>query len=193
MMRIEDLDLKKQYSLADYWNFKFDRMVELVKGFVINMAPAPAPYHQSVSRYLTKQIEASFPTGPSQLYYAPLDVFLAGTDSSKPATVIQPDLLIVCDPKKITSRGCEGAPDWIAEILSPGSARRDYDIKFHLYESAGVREYWIVDPANQAVETYLLDDSTQTYQPDQTVIGDGTVRLKVFESVSVDIKEIFRS
>ncbi len=192
-MTIEELDLKKQYSLADYWNFKFDRMVELVKGFVITMAPAPTPYHQKVSLSLTKRLAVNLPAGPCQLYYAPLDVYLTSLeDASKPATVVQPDLLVVCDTKKITNRGCEGAPDWIAEILSPGSARRDYDIKFHLYEGAGVKEYWIIDPANRSVETYLLDVLTQTYQPDQTAVGEGVVHLKILEQVSVDLQELFK-
>lgn len=192
-MEASDLDLTKQYTLADYWSWRFDRMVELVRGFVLPMSPAPAPVHQRVSYYLSKTIGNLLPTGHCELYYAPLDVYLHSTsDPQQPATVIQPDLLIVCDPKKITRRGCEGAPDWIAEILSPGTARYDYDVKFHLYEQAGVQEYWIVDPANNLVETYVLDEGKTEYRQDQVLTEKGQAQLRILPGVSIELEKLFK-
>ena len=154
--RFEDLDLNRQYTYADYLTWQFRERVELLRGWVARMSPAPNRYHQDVSRNVELALLGYFTGRDCKVYDAPFDVRLPRTDGGE--TVVQPDLCVICDPTKLTKQGCTGAPDWIVEILSPGNSNREMREKYELYEESGVREYWVVDPANQMVLRYLLGD-----------------------------------
>ena len=154
--RFEDLDLSKQYTYADYLTWEFSERVELFNGWVAKMSRAPTSYHQKVSGELYYHFRKHLGRGPCQMFPAPFDVRLmskAGVD-----TVVQPDLCVICDETKIDRRGCNGAPDFVVEILSPGNSKRELRDKFGLYEEAGVKEYWVVDPQRRSVERYVLKD-----------------------------------
>jgi Uma2 family endonuclease len=104
---------------------------------------------------------------------------------------VQPDLFVVCDPAKIDGKGCIGAPDWVMEILSPGTASRDQKVKFDLYEENGVREYWIVTPQEHGISRYVLDAATGRYQPAGDYDRPGPIPCSVFPDLQMDWSDIF--
>ena len=133
---IDQLDLNKTYTYADYLTWQFDEMVELIKGKVQRMSPAPLRRHQFVSNRLSYLITSYFETHPCNIYVAPFDVRLYKTDKNdhKVQTVVQPDISVICDSSKLDDRGCIGSPDLIIEILSKTSKKRDIHDKYELYE-----------------------------------------------------------
>ncbi len=170
--RFKDLDLSRQYTYADYLTWKFSERVELLRGWVARMSPAPNRYHQAVSMAVTVGLANQLSNNSCNLYAAPFDVRLTRTNGGE--SVVQPDLCIICDPDKLTKQGCTGSPDWIAEIVDlpmgplpqegpphcfVGNSKRELDDKFALYEEAGVREYCIVHPLDRAVYRYVLNDA----------------------------------
>lgn len=160
ILKIEDLDLNKIYSYADYLSFKFNERIEILKGFIYKMSPAPSRKHQKFLRNITELFFISFKNKPCEIYFAPFDVRLPHkkSDSNKEIfNVFQPDLCVICDLSKLDDKGCSGAPDLIVEVLSPGNSDKEMKIKFEIYESAGVREYWIVQPEYENVLIYVLE------------------------------------
>lgn len=157
---LNEIDLSGKYSYANYLKWEFDERVELIKGKIFKMSPAPAPIHQHVLVYLTVKIYPCLPKKSCELFVAPFDVRFP--DRSKQDkdiyTVVQPDLCIICDPAKIDAKGCLGAPDITIEILSPGTQKKDLKIKHRLYEEFGVKEYWIVDPGKRLFIKYVLTE-----------------------------------
>lgn len=124
---IAQLDRAKTYSYADYLTWRFDEMVELIKGKVFMMSPASAARHQAIASRLHGIIYQYFRHNACNTYFAPFDVRLVKEKKEDAAifTVVQPDICVVCDEKKIDERGCIGAPDWVIEILSPATAKKD--------------------------------------------------------------------
>ena len=159
---INQLDLNKKYTYADYLTWQFDEMVELIRGKIFKMSPAPSLHHQRISRNLFLQVGNHLAEKRCEVFHAPFDVRLPLSPEKQTAdkvdTIVQPDICVVCDPAKLDDRGCSGAPDWIIEILSKGTAQKDLNDKFELYQFAGVREYWVVHPHEGTVLAYVLDD-----------------------------------
>ena len=143
---------KKQehYTVQDYLAWDDGERWELIGGIAYNMTPAPRLSHQSLVQNLFRSLDRQLQNAPCKLWLAPADVILSDED------VVQPDLFVVCDPKKMESDRVEGAPDFIAEVLSPSTAAKDRREKRALYEAHGVKEYWLVDPDARLVERYLL-------------------------------------
>lgn len=194
---LEKLDLNKRYTYADYLNWQLDEMVELIKGKVFRMSPAPSRLHQKISSNLLKAIFENIGNNPCQVFHAPFDVRLPKTgaeaDDKVTNTVIQPDICIVCDPSKLDDRGCMGAPDWIIEILSKSTAQKDLKDKFELYESAGVREYWIVHPAEGTILPYKLNKTGQYELPRLNPFVEGEhLTVGIFPDMSVDLGVVFK-
>jgi len=166
--KLEDLDLSKQYTYADYLTWQFDDMVELIRGKIIKMSPAPNLAHQAASSNLQGIIWNFLKKNPCQVFAAPFDVRLPlppkNQKGNKIDTVVQPDICVICDASKLDTQGCNGAPDWIIEILSPVTSKKDLTDKYEIYQNAGVKEYWVVYPSEQIIAPYLLDDSN-IYQP----------------------------
>ena len=151
---------KERYTFADVLTWPDDERAELIDGEVILMAPAPSRGHQGISVELTRQFANYLEGKKCKAYHAPFDVRLFEKDGDTPEdvdTVVEPDITIVCDTSKLDDRGCKGAPDMVVEILSPSTQRHDQLVKLGLYQRAGVREYWIVDPMNKTVRVMLLD------------------------------------
>jgi Uma2 family endonuclease len=158
---LQQLDLSKKYSYREYLTWQFSDMVELIKGRILKMSPAPMMRHQVVLLNIASAIRHYLKKNTCQVFVAPFDVRLprkSETSDEQIFTVVQPDICVVCDPAKLDRRGCIGAPDMIVEILSPGNMARDAKVKFDLYEEFGVNEYWIVSPGDENVVVYLLED-----------------------------------
>ena len=191
---INQLDFSKQYTYADYLTWKFKERVELIRGWIMKMA-APSIKHQQFSRRLQRQMDRYFGEGPCQFLSAPVDVRLP--DYRYPANVgddqiydtVQPDLLVVCDPAKLDAKGCLGAPDWIIEILSPGNSKKEMQHKHALYEWAGVREYWIVQPEH--LTTLVFDLVDGAYRMRKAYAHDDDVPCGVFPELSIDMRLVF--
>lgn len=187
---INQLDLVNGvYTYADYLLWKFKERVELFRGKVFKMSPAPAATHQIISGNLYRRLYKSFENYKCALFSAPFDVVLK--DNNGKDTVVQPDLFVVCDPTKIEEKGCMGSPDLIIEILSPGNSKKEMDNKFQIYQDAGVAEYWIVSPSEKYVLIYSLDDNG-IYRGSQPFIeGQKLVSVK-FPAISIAVKTIFK-
>lgn len=191
---IKQLDLKASYTYADYllWNFK-DR-VELIKGKIFKMSPAPSRSHQETSWFLARQLDKSFHKTSCKMYTAPFDVrlinFKESTVDHLITSVVQPDLCVVCDNDKLDEKGCIGAPDLIIEILSPGNSNREMTIKFDLYEENGVKEYWIVNQSEKTILIYVLkDDKFIGLKP---VVENGKLESPTFPNLKFSVKSIFK-
>ncbi|MEP7322742.1 MAG: Uma2 family endonuclease [Saprospiraceae bacterium] len=190
--KFEDLDLNKLYTYADYLTWQFKERVELIRGRIFKMSPAPTSYHQMISSKLHVDI-GNFLKGKSCLIFsAPFDVRLSrkNTLNEDISTVVQPDLCVICDRSKIDIRGCLGAPDLIIEILSPANSQIEITKKFDLYELNQVKEYWIVYPYEGTVQIYILDGSGKfsTHRPLSS--GD-IVQSTVLEGFTIQVDSIF--
>ncbi|RZK36883.1 MAG: Uma2 family endonuclease [Hymenobacter sp.] len=156
---LAQLDLSQRYTYADYVSWKFTEVVELIRGRVLRKMAGPARAHQRCSMNFSWRIAAHLADKTCQVFAAPFDVRLlrsTGNGDDQIRTVVQPDLCVVCDPAKLDERGCLGAPDWIIEIVSPGTAIHDTRTKFDLYAENGVAEYWIVYPGEQNIVVFVL-------------------------------------
>lgn len=191
VLSIEDLDLNKKYTYADYLTWWFDERVELIKGRIHRMSPAPSSDHQHVSSVLHGELYQFLKQKNCKVFAAPFDVKLhKSNESSREAeTVVQPDLCVVCDKNKIDHRGCKGAPDLVVEILSPSSSNVDLNDKYELYEENGVREYWIVYPGEGVVDCFEL--VKQKYALRQKLTRDQILTSNVLEGFSLPLLEVF--
>ena len=192
---INQLDLKKKYSYADYLSWQFAERVELIKGWIYRMSPDPRRKHQRVSFKLTLVFGNFFNSCDCQIYEAPFDVRLKkniGADCEID-TVVQPDICVFCDLTKLDDRGGIGAPDLIVEITSDSTMKKDYNEKFNIYEENGVREYWIVNPDSQCVEIFKLEN--EKYESIGVFnINDGATEVSsfIFPELKVNLVEVFK-
>jgi Uma2 family endonuclease len=185
------LDTNKTYTYANYLTWRFQERIELIKGKLFKMAPAPARKHQQSSLELTRQISNFLFKKECKIYTAPFDVrFPKGEGDDQVFTVVQPDICVICDKSKLDDRGCVGAPDFIIEILSPATAKKDVKDKFQLYQEYGVREYWIVSPEDKIVDVFLLDDSGK-YQLIGKYTEDDLIKVNIFEGLNISLAEVF--
>ena len=192
--QLSQLDPNGIYSYADYLMWKFSERVELIKGAILKMA-APNRLHQKISQRINSSISIQLLNRKCELYYAPTDVRLLNPSLSTPErevyTVVQPDLFVVCDLQKLDDRGCVGAPELIIEIISASNKKHDIDTKFHLYEEAGVLEYWIVFPNEKVVNVFDLDKTTQKYVFRKIYSDDEAIPSSVLAGLEVDLNKVF--
>ena len=190
---INQLDLSKTYNYADYLTWNFKERLEILKGKIFKMSPAPSRRHQEVSFQMSLIFGNFFKKSTCNVYVAPFDVRLINYKKSSAdkeiSTVFQPDICVVCDKSKLDDRGCLGAPDLIIEILSPGNSKKEMDIKFHLYEENGVKEYWIVEPLQKSILIYTLHNNT--YIGLKPLVEEGLAKSPLFPEMSFDIAEVF--
>ncbi len=182
------LDLNKSYTYQDYLSWKFSERVELIMGKIFKMSPGPSRYHQEVSSNIHHFFSNTLWGKPCRLYAAPFDVVL---QKGKKATVVQPDICVICDESKLDDQGCNGAPDLVVEILSPGNSNREMKEKFELYEKNGVLEYWMVDPANKSVLIYTLDEQLKYIGSKPFVKGE-SVESQTLKGLKIEVVDIFR-
>ncbi len=191
---ISQLDFKKQYTYADYLTWRFEERVELIKGWLYKMSPAPRRYHQEISWHLERCFDNFLSKNSCKLYHAPFDVRLKRYKGQEDEidTVVQPDICIVCDLEKLDDAGCLGAPDLIVEILSDSTAKKDYNEKFNLYEENKVKEYWIVNPATKTIEIFsLIDENYESLGLFSESEGQKEVVGKLFPEMNISLKTIF--
>ena len=179
---------KKIYTYADYCKWDDNKRWELIQGIPYLMA-SPSHEHQSIVLSLGSAIKNYLQNKQCKVYIAPLDVRLnADTEDN---TVVQPDVLIVCDKSKLDDKGVKGAPDFIAEILSPSSAKNDIERKYYEYKNAGVKEYWIIDPLNKHVIAHTLQNGS--YERRLYLADDTSVPITILDECYINLEEIFSS
>lgn len=154
-----------KYTYQDYVTWSDDERWEIIDGEAYNMTPAPSTLHQRISRELLRQFANYLIEKTCEVFAAPYDVIIDG-DKENSQNIVQPDLLVVCDKKKLESgKYCLGAPDLIIEILSPSTAKKDLLTKRKLYEKFGVKEYWIADPENKDITVFILQKDDKYSEP----------------------------
>ncbi|MDD2865087.1 MAG: Uma2 family endonuclease [Methylococcales bacterium] len=192
---LSQLDLNKTYSYADYLTWQLGEIVELVKGKISAMEPAPNVSHQRISIRLSGTLYDYFKHKKCELFAAPFDVRLYDRKKSilknqDIQTVVQPDLCVVCNPEFLDEQGCNGAPDWIIEILSKGNSKREMQVKYELYREAGVTEYWIVHPNDCAIHQFVLNENGR-YDLVKMFTDDDVATPHLFPDLAVKLEEIF--
>ncbi|MBS3964566.1 MAG: Uma2 family endonuclease [Methylomonas sp.] len=193
--QLSQLDLTASYSYADYMTWQLSETVELIKGKISLMAPAPNVDHQRLSMYLSSQLFNYSRHKSCQVFAAPFDVRLYDRRKSLLAnqeifTVVQPDICVICDPDKLDEQGCNGAPDWIIEIVSKSSAKKDAQIKSALYAESGVQEYWLVFPYETLIQQFVLNAQGQ-YQLHCSFAANDLANSYLFPDLSIDLGELF--
>ncbi len=180
------------FTYGDYLTWDDSERWELIDGVPYNMTPAPRRIHQLILADLIRQFTIYLHLKPCQVYPAPFDVRLpeAGESDHLVDTVVQPDLSVICDRKKLDDAGCRGAPDLIVEILSPGTANKDLKVKFAKYERAGVREYWIIDPLKKSLQVNRLGHDG-SYGQTEIFSHLDRPRVGIFPDLKIDLEALF--
>jgi len=181
--------LDKYFTYADYkgWELAEGERYEVIYGEAYAMS-APNTYHQSILMELSRQISNYLTGKPCKVIPAPFDVRLFYADDESDDTVVQPDITIICDRKKIGPEGGRGAPDFVAEILSPSNTAIEMERKFHLYREAGVREYWVLDTEHKSLHVYNFKDKAifpRTYK------STDTAKVEIFDDLEIALEPVF--
>lgn len=185
--------MDRHYTYGDYRTWPDDERWELIDGVAWNMCAAPNRRHQGLLGELYAQVAASIKKTGCRLYLAPFDVLLPeSSDQGEDdvPNVVQPDLAGICDPAKLTPRGCLGAPDWVVEIISPWTMKKDLHEKFTLYERHGVREYWLIDPASRTMQVYRHEPPGR-YGEALVLEENAEIACPLGEGVVVRLSELF--
>ena len=190
--KVEEPDPSVSYTYADYLQWKFEERLELFRGRIFKLG-APNTKHQDIAANLLVLARSFLAKQKCRVFIAPFDVRLPVKNRKKDnevTTVVQPDICIVCDESKIDTRGCCGAPDLVVEILSPGNSHKEINLKFELYEEAGVKEYWIVYPEEESLAVFILNESGK-YNGASLYAGRDKITSAAIPGLVIDTKEIF--
>ena len=183
---------KQAFTYADYLTWPDNERWEIIDGVAYDMTPAPSMRHQGLLWQLVAQFAPFLEKSTCQPFTSPIDVLLPtpSEEVSSATTVIQPDLIVVCDPDKLHERGVVGAPTLVVEILSPSTSTKDLREKLHAYERAGVPEYWVVSPAEKWLQIFTLNAQGRYDAP--TTFGDGEqAPVGVLPGLIIDLSRIF--
>lgn len=190
---INDLDTNKQYSYADYLTWQFDERVELIRGWISRISPAPLRIHQRISTRITVQVGTFLKNKKCEVYTAPFDVRLTNkrkrVSNKSIVSVVQPDISVICDMEKLDDKECIGAPEWIIEILSPGNTKKEMKEKFSLYEENGVKEYWVIFPIYEIVQVYDLVNEKFVLR--NNYVKEDLIPVGIFEGFLIDSNRMF--
>ena len=180
-----------KYSYADYLTWQLDEMVEIIRGKLFKMTAAPSRLHQKVAGKLLYYLYGFLAGNPCEVYSAPFDVRLpkASIRNDEIFTVVQPDICVICDKDKLDDAGCLGAPDLTVEILSPGNNRKELQHKYEVYQESGVKEYWIIQPIEQTLLIYTLQNGH--YVSSRLKTSGDVVTSSVLPGFSLDLEEFF--
>ena len=203
---INQLDTNKLYSYADYMRWSFEERIELLKGRLFRMSPAPSTRHQKISNLLSSKITWFLSNDDCSIFVAPFDVRLPISEDldvskkyknkakklpdGKMMTVLQPDICVICDMEKLDERGCVGAPDVIIEILSTGNTQREMKDKFEIYQEAGVKEYWLVETQSEFILKYTLVDDI--FIGSKPYTNEEKIKSEVLNGFVLDVGSIFK-
>lgn len=181
------------HTYGDYLTWNDDKRWEIIEGVPYCMTPAPTTYHQRISGALFNKIYNHLDGKSCEVFHAPFDVRLGpeNIQDDQLDTVVQPDISVICDKSKIDEKGCRGAPDWIIEIISPSTASRDHIQKRRLYETHGVKEYWLVDPSYRLVHIYRLADDG-TYLLFKVCSEEDVVEISFLPDFGLDLAVVFK-
>lgn len=186
---IGQLDLTKSYTYADYLTWQFTDRVELIMGKIFKMSPAPSSSYQHAVSVIHGTIFQFLKGKPCKVFPAPFDVSLPDA-SGVSQTVVQPDITVICDPSMITEQGCNGAPDMVVEVISKSSVKKDLHEKYGIYEKAGVKEYWIVQPEDRTLIIFTLTEAGH-YQPSKLLTKGDIATSRVLSGLKIDLDELF--
>ena len=190
--KVEEPDSSITYTYADYLQWKFEERLELFRGKIFKLS-APNTRHQDISRNILVPIALFLKKKSCKVFAAPFDVRLPVKNKKKDdevTTVVQPDICVICDETKIDSRGCCGAPDLMVEILSPGNSKKEIRLKHELYEEAGVKEYWIVNPVEENIVVFILNEERKFCGLKMYASGD-TIESLAVSGLKINLNEIF--
>jgi len=194
MDTFQQLDLTKKYTYTDYLSWTFKDRVELLKGWVVKMSPAPNTRHQRIVKDLILEVGMFLKGKTCQVFPVPFDVRLPISKekqkNDKIDTVVQPDITVICDVSKLDKQGCNGAPDIVMEILSPGNTKKEMKDKLEIYQGAGIPEYWLIDPDREFILVYSLTEEGNYSSSLPYVAGD-TVNSQVLEGFKLAVSDIF--
>lgn len=174
---------KREYTVNDIYALPEGNRAELIDGEIFMMAP-PSRGHQRIVSFLVREIGNYIKAkeGECEVYPAPFAVFLDADDY----TYVEPDISVICDKDKLNDKGCNGAPDWVIEIVSPSSRRMDYYTKLAKYRNAGVREYWVVDSVKEMIIVYYMEEDAA---PIIYRFGE-MVKVNIYEGLEIDFREL---
>ncbi len=179
------LQKEQLYTVEDIYKIPDGQRAELIDGVIYDMAP-PSRIHQKLVSELTQSIGTYIKAhgGSCDVYPAPFAVFLNKDDK----TCVEPDISIICDKNKLSDRGCEGAPDWVIEIVSPSSQRTDYLTKLLKYRISGVREYWIVNPLKETIQVYSFEGTEDSVQYN----FNDTIKDSIYDNFEICIADLLK-
>ena len=179
------LQNENTYTTDYIYSLPEGQRAELINGTIYNMAP-PNRLHQDIVMNLSAEIRDYIKknNGSCKVYPAPFAVFLNNDNQ----TYVEPDISVICDKSKLDDRGCNGAPDWIIEVVSQSTKRMDYGIKLFKYRTAGVREYWIVNPLNKTVNVYDLLTNELTDQYD----FNDNIPVCIYKDLTINIANLLK-
>lgn len=196
MNSIDDLDLSKTYTYADYLLWKFEDRLELIKGKIFKMSPAPGVNHLRITVNMVRPLANFLLEKSCELFIAPFDVRLVRSETNDKAvtTVVQPDLGVICDQTKLAdNQSCLGAPDIVVEILSPGNNKKEVKIKYDLYEEFGVKEYWVVYPVERTVVRYILNKEGKFITEGGALTFGDKITTPILPGFELAIDDVFRN
>ena len=177
------------FTYADYkeWELDEGERYELIRGEAFGMV-GPNERHQAILMQLSAQFFNFLQGKPCRVYPAPFDVRLFYEEDESDDTVVQPDIMVICDKEKIGDEGCRGAPDLVVEILSPSNTAIEMERKLKLYMEAGVREYWVVDPVNKGLAVYLFRNGAISIK---TYGNTGAVPVSILPGLNIALDQVF--
>ncbi|KOA18328.1 hypothetical protein CLHOM_32250 [Clostridium homopropionicum DSM 5847] len=189
---MENTAKSKVYTYTDYMNYPENERIELIDSHIYAMSPAPSRIHQETISALVIEIGNYIKSnkGGCKVYPAPFDVFLVDDENlDNCRNIVQPDVSVICDKNKLTDKGCTGAPDLIIEVVSPYNPSNDYVRKLSLYEKYKVKEYWIVNPMNNTILVYRLDEKMQ-YTAPETYTLKAKIKVGIYENLEIDFSKL---
>jgi len=185
---------EKDFTYGDYSLWPESERWELIEGIAFDMSPEPSRQHQFILTEIIGQIYNLLSESPCEVYCSPFDVRFPDyfeQKESEVSTVVQPDLVVVCDKEKLDDKGCVGAPDLVVEILSPSTMSKDLHQKFSLYEKHGVKEYWVISPGDKVLFRYKLSTEGKYFEPE--IYGKSDVlNSDIINIFKIELKRVFK-
>jgi Uma2 family endonuclease len=190
---VEEPDPSYSYTYADYLKWKFEERLELFRGKIYKLS-APATKHQEILTNLVVSIANFLKSKKCKIFPALFDVRLPVQNRKRDDeinTVVQPDICVICDETKLDERGCCGAPDLVVEILSPGNSKKEVRLKYELYEEAAVKEYWIIQPAEEIFSVLILNEQGK-YDGARLYTSGDIIESRTIPGLTITVQDIFR-
>jgi Uma2 family endonuclease len=184
---LEKPEENRHFTYADYLEWEGPERYQLINGEAFMMA-SPTVEHQAISGELFRQFANYLHGKPCRVFAAPLDMRPFPREDSSDDTVVQPDILVVCDSAKLSKGSVDGPPDFITEIVSPSNTLKELFLKFQIYLNAGVREYWVIEPGQKTVQVHVLENG---HYISSIYKKDAVIPVTILPPLSIDLKTIW--